>query len=107
MPDTGMWRLLTSTDRAAPPVGVATLDQIDALMEECARGLGFTLDQPTVEAAILGIAAGRFVQHHAYGHDEDAEDAEPGPNFEREMVNSFGLVRWLLIERLHRMESGT
>jgi hypothetical protein len=101
MPDTHGWRVLTSADRAPPPVGVDTLDQIDSLMEECARGLGFTLDQPTVEAAIFGIAAGRFVQHHAYGHDEEAE---LGPHFEREMVNSMGLVRWLLIERLHRME---
>lgn len=102
MPDTASWRLVTGEQhRPPPPLDVATLDQMDALMEECARVLGRTLDRQTIEGAIFGISAARYVQHHAYGHERDEE---LGPDFEREMTIALTLVRWLLVERLHRME---
>lgn len=103
MPDTKAWRMLTAEDRGTrPPISTGTLDQIDATMGECADRLGFDLtDHATIEGAILGLALARFIQHHAYKHEGDTK---PGPGFEREMVIAMGLARWLLVERLNRME---
>jgi hypothetical protein len=103
VPNTKAWTSLTSGERGSPPpISSDTLAAVETLIDECARMLGFTLNRATIEAAIFGASAARYVHHRAYA--DNGQSTEPGPNFEREMVVAMGLVRWLLVERLHRME---
>lgn len=102
MPDNPTWEALVDEKaRKAPPLSVAALDQVDAVLDECARGLGFTLtDRATVEAAIMGVSAAYFVQSRIGKCGPNDES----PEFARELILTVALVHWLLVERLHRLE---
>lgn len=101
MPDTKRWNLLVDDGhREPPPLDIGTIDQCQAALDECAKQFGFTLtDRATVESAILGSAAGNYMQARI-GRAEIGRSAA----FDRELAVSSSLVRWLLIQRLHRME---
>lgn len=101
MPDTPAWRSLVAHEkRTPPPLSIAALDQVEAVLDDCAHGLGFTLtDRTSVEAAIMGASAAYFVQGRI-GRAKRDDEAE----FAREMILTIAIVHWLLIERLHRLE---
>jgi hypothetical protein len=105
MPSNGRWLKLTMGVHVdPPPVSGSTLGEVDGLLEECARGLGFTLDKSTTEAAILGTSLGVYIHHIIYEKGKPVAKADRGPLYERQMVVCNALARWLLVERLRKME---
>jgi hypothetical protein len=87
-----------------PPLGHSTVAEVDSLLDECAEGLGFTLDRSTAAAAILGVSLGVYIHHIIYEKGKPVAKADRGPDYERQMLVCHGLARWLLVERLRRME---
>lgn len=68
---------------------------LQAKTGEAARLLGFRLDRPTVEGALLGITLGQAL-HATYFATTPAEK----PAFEVDVVNAITVVATLLVERL-------
>lgn len=104
MPDTRPWlHLIDEQHENPPPVSIGTVDQIDAMVDECARILGFTLDdQRTVEAAVYGASAGRYL--HALIYQQKRGLTKPERSvLDHEITTCDSLARWLLVERYVRM----
>jgi hypothetical protein len=99
MPDTQLWRLLLHAAHdwtGEPPVDA--MDQLDSSMREFADNLGFTLDRPTLEACLLGLA---MVMSITAIFDGDDLSAEPTEDAVRASVIA---AKYIVVKRLEALE---
>lgn len=103
MPDTHPWHMLIAGQHAdPPPMSIGTVDQIDAMVGECARLLGFTLgDRATLEAAVFGASVGRYL--HSVTYEANRLVRPERARLDHEITICDTLARWLLVERVVRM----
>ena len=98
MPGTFAWQMLMAAahDRVGEPP-LAAVDQLNATMRDFAERMGFTLDRPTLEAALFGMAL-------AIGIGTMFDDSPDDTLSDENVALGFRIARYLVIERIDELE---
>jgi hypothetical protein len=99
MPGTFAWQLLMAAahDRNGEPP-TAAVDQLDATLRDFAVRMGFTLDRPTLEAALFGMAL-------AIGYGTLFDDSPDDTVSDENVALGLRIGRYILVERIDGMGS--